>query len=158
MYGVEMDVSDEAMSPDFCVEFGKAKIEREGSDVTIVALSKMVGHALESAEELEKEHGISAEVINLRSVRPLDRDAIIASVKKTNRMVTVESGWPHFGVGSELCAVVMESEAFDYLDAPVERVTGVDIPMPYAKGLEDAALPQNHNIVSAAKKACFRQL
>jgi pyruvate dehydrogenase E1 component beta subunit len=158
MYGVEMEVSDEAMDPDFCVPFGKAKIEREGTDVTIVALSKMVGHALEAAEELQKEHGISAEVLNLRSVRPLDRDAIVASVKKTNRMVTVESGWPHFGVGSELCATVMETEAFDWLDAPVERVTGVDIPMPYAKGLEDAALPQNHNIVAAAKKACFRQM
>lgn len=157
MYGVEMELSAEVMDPDYCTPFGKAKVEREGTDVTLVALSKMVGNALDAADILEKE-GISAEVINLRCVRPLDRESVIQSVKKTNRMVSIESGWPHFGVGSELCAVVMESEAFDYLDAPVERVTGVDIPMPYAKSLEDASIPQTHNIVSAAKKACYRQM
>jgi len=129
LYGVTFPVSAEVMSDEFLIPIGKAKIEREGSDVTIVAHSKMVTHSLEAAEELSKE-GIKAEVINLRSIRPLDIDTIKASVKKTNRLVIVEGGFPMFGVGSEICAQIVESEAFDYLDAPVERVTGADVPTP----------------------------
>ena len=113
---------------------------RPGTDVTLVSFSKMVGFCKEAAEELAKE-GISAEVVNLRSLRPLDRDAIAASARKTNRVVVVEEGWPQAGVGAEISAMVNE-DAFDYLDAPVERITGVDIPMPYAANLEKLALPQ----------------
>ena len=155
MYGVEMDVSAEAMDKDFVIPFGKAKIEREGADVTITAFSRAVGNALEAAKQLEAK-GISAEIINLRSIRPLDRDTIIESVKKTTRLVTVEEGWPQCGIGAEIAAVVAESDAFDYLDAPPERVTGVDVPMPYAANLEKSALPQVENIVSAAERACYR--
>ena len=129
LYGVTFPMTTEAMSDEFLIPIGKAKVEREGSDVTIVAHSKMVTHSLEAAEELAKE-GIKAEVINLRSIRPLDIDTIKASVKKTNRLVIVEGGFPMFGVGSEICAQIVESEAFDYLDAPVERVTGADVPTP----------------------------
>ena len=111
---------------------GKAHIEREGTDVTLVTFSKMVGYCLDAAEELAAQGRLSAEVLNFRSLRPLDRDAIINSVKKTNRLVAVEEGWPQCGIAAEICAVVMESDAFDYLDAPVERVTGADVPMAYA--------------------------
>jgi len=157
MYGVSFPMSDAAMRDDFTVPIGEAKIEREGTDVTIVTFAKMVGHSLEVAEDLAKE-GLSVEVINLRTIRPLDRETIIKSVKKTNRLVTVETGWPQCGIGSELCAIMMESEAFDYLDAPVERLTGVDVPMPYAHHLEEAALPQNQNIYNACRRACNRKL
>lgn len=129
LYGVSFPMSTEAMSDEFLLPIGKAKVEREGSDVTIVAHSKMVTHSLEAADELAKE-GIKAEVINLRSIRPLDIDTIKASVKKTNRLVIVEGGFPMFGVGSEICAQIIESDAFDFLDAPVERVTGADVPTP----------------------------
>lgn len=155
MYGQTFTVSEEVMKDDFVIPIGKAKIEKEGSDVTIVAHSRAVGFSLEAAAELAKE-GIQAEVINLRSIRPLDIDTIIASVKKTNRILSVEGGWPMFGVGSEIAAQIMESEAFKYLDAPLVRVTGADIPMPYAKTLEDASLPQVHQIVKMAKKVCYK--
>jgi len=122
-YGVSFPVSQEVMSPDFVLPIGKAKIVREGKDVTIVAHSRSVNFCLEAAEKLHSEEGISVEIINLRSIRPLDVDTIVNSVKKTNHLVTVESGYPQFGVGSEICALAMETEAFDYLDAPVERVT-----------------------------------
>jgi len=112
MYGQSFPMSAAAMKDDFVLEIGKAKIEREGSDVTIVGHSRMVGLSLEAADALAKE-GIKAEVINMRSIRPLDIDTIIASVKKTNRLVTVEGGFPAYGVGSEICAQIMESEAFD---------------------------------------------
>ena len=134
MYGVSFPMSPASLSPDFTVPFGKAKIERAGTDVTIVAFSRMVGVALEAAAELSSKHGISAEVVNLRCLRPLDRDSLVTSVKKTGRLVTVEEGWPQCGVGAELGAIVYE-EAFDWLDAPVERVSGVDVPMPYASEL-----------------------
>ena len=123
-----------------------------GSDVTIVSHSRPVGFALDAAKELAK-LGVKAEVINLRSIRPLDMPTIIKSVKKTNRLVTVEGGWPMFGVGSEIAAQILESEAFDHLDAPVLRVTGADIPMPYAQNLEALALPSVDNIVNAVKKS-----
>jgi pyruvate dehydrogenase E1 component beta subunit len=139
---------------DFVLPIGKAKIERPGKHVTIVAFSIMVGHALKAAETLAAE-GIEAEVINLRSIRPLDTETIVQSVKKTNRLVSVEEGWPFAGIGSELAAQMME-HAFDYLDAPVQRVAGVDVPLPYAANLEKLALPHPENIVAAAKAALYR--
>lgn len=157
MYGVTFDVPDHVLDKDFVLPIGKAKIEREGSDVTITAHAKMVGFSLQAADILKKEHGINAEVINLRTIRPLDRPAIIKSVKKTNRIVNVEEGWPMCGIGSEIAALMMESEAFDYLDAPLERVTGADVPMPYAVSIERQAVPQVENIVSATLKACYRK-
>jgi len=155
MYGQSFPMSAAAMKDDFVLEIGKAKIEREGSDVTIVGHSRMVGLSLEAADALAKE-GIKAEVINMRSIRPLDIDTIIASVKKTNRLVTVEGGFPAYGVGSEICAQIMESEAFDYLDAPVERVTGADIPTPYAANLEALAFPDASIIEKVAKRVLNR--
>ncbi|ESK96092.1 pyruvate dehydrogenase e1 beta subunit [Moniliophthora roreri MCA 2997] len=155
MYGVSFPMSAEAMSDNFLLPIGKAKVEREGSDVTIVAHSKMVTHSMEAADALAKE-GIKAEVINLRSIRPLDIDTIKKSVKKTNRLLIVEGGFPAFGVGSEICAQIVESEAFDYLDAPVERVTGADVPTPYATNLEVYAFPDTPLIVKVAKRALYR--
>ncbi|MDA0663669.1 MAG: pyruvate dehydrogenase complex E1 component subunit beta [Proteobacteria bacterium] len=151
LYGESFDVPDD---PDFIVPIGKAKILRKGDDVTITAHSLMVGKALKAAEALAEE-GISAEVIDLRTIRPLDTETILQSVKKTNRIVSVEEGWPFAGIGSEISAVVME-QAFDWLDAPVGRVAGLDVPMPYAANLEKLALPQVETIVEAAKAACYR--
>jgi pyruvate dehydrogenase E1 component beta subunit len=150
MYGRSFEVPDD---PDFTVPIGKAKVEREGTDVTITAFSIMVGVALEAAEKLAEE-GISAEVINLRSLRPLDTETIANSIKKTNRCVSVEEGWPVAGMGSEIAAITME-HAFDYLDAPVTRVCGEDVPMPYAKNLEAAALPNVDKVVAAVKSVCY---
>lgn len=141
MYGVEFDTNPTIMDKDFLIPIGKAKVERVGKDVTIVAVSKMVGHSLKAAEELKEKHGIDAEVINLRSIRPLDRHAIIESIKKTNRIVTVEEGWPQSGIGAEIAGLVMETEAFDYLDAPLERITGLDVPTPYSINLEQKCFP-----------------
>ena len=151
LYGQQFDVPDD---PDFILPIGKAKVERVGKDVTIVAFSIMVGKALVAAEELAKQ-GIDAEVINLRSIRPFDTETIVASVKKTNRLVSVEEGWPFAGIGSELAALMME-HAFDYLDAPVKRVHGLDLPLPYAANLEKMSLPQSDNIVEAARAVCYR--
>jgi len=155
LYGHSFSVSQEALSEDFLIPIGKAKIERPGKDVTIVAHSMGVALGLEAAESLAKE-GIEAEVINLRSIRPLDIDAIVESVKKTNRLVTVEGGFPAFGLGSEICAQVMETEAFDYLDAPVERVTGADVPTPYAYNLETLSFATPEIVVKATKRALYR--
>ncbi len=152
LYGQSFDVPDD---DDHIVPIGKANIVRAGSDVTITAFSIMVGKALEAAEELAAE-GIDAEVIDLRSLRPLDSAAIITSVQKTNRMVSCEEGFPFAGIGAELAAQVNE-QAFDYLDAPVMRVTGKDVPMPYAENLEKLALPQIHDIVDAARQVCYRK-
>ncbi|XP_048318896.1 pyruvate dehydrogenase E1 component subunit beta-1, mitochondrial isoform X1 [Ziziphus jujuba] len=154
LYGESFPVSAEVLDSSFCLPIGKAKIEREGKDVTITAFSKMVGYAIKAAEILAKE-GISAEVINLRSIRPLDRATINASVRKTNRLVTVEEGFPQHGVGAEICTSVIE-DSFGYLDAPVERIAGADVPMPYAANLERLAVPQIEDIVRAAKRACYR--
>jgi len=156
MYGITMDVSDEALDPNFVIPIGKAKIEREGNHVTIVAHSKAVGTALDAAQELEG-IGINAEVVNLRSIRPLDEATIVQSVMKTNHLIAVEQGWPGFGVAAEVIARVMESQAFNYLDAPAIRVTGADVPMPYTKSLELDAVPQAHNIVGAVKKVLHVQ-
>jgi len=139
---------------DHVVPIGRARIARTGRDVTITAFSLMVGHALKAAEELAAE-GIEAEVIDLRTIRPLDTETIVESVKRTNRLVTVEEGWPFAGIGSELAAVMME-QAFDWLDAPVARVAGVDVPLPYAANLEKLALPHPEQIVAAARQACYR--
>ena len=141
-------------SDDYVIPIGRAKIERSGSDVTIVAFSIMVGKALKAAEELA-EQGIDAEVINLRTIRPLDRHTILESVKKTNRIVVAEEGWPFAGIGSEIAALIGE-HAFDYLDAPLARVCAKDVPLPYAANLEALALPQSQHIVEAAKKVCYQ--
>ncbi|GLH06836.1 Uncharacterized protein GBIM_12288 [Gryllus bimaculatus] len=151
LYGANFPVSDEVLSKDFVVPIGKAKIERVGSHITFVAYSRAVEFALEAADALAKE-GIEAEVINLRSLRPLDEETIITSVMKTNYLVTVEQGWPQSGIGAEICARIMESEAFFHLDSPVVRVSGIDIPMPYTRTLEAYALPQTPDIILAAKK------
>lgn len=151
LYGQSFDVPD---SDDWVVPIGKAKIVRPGTDVTITAFSIMVGKALEAADKLAEE-GISAEVIDLRTIRPLDTATIVESVKKTNRLVSVEEGWAFAGIGSEMAALMME-QAFDWLDAPVARVAGKDIPLPYAANLEKLALPQSHDIVDAAKAVCYR--
>ena len=136
--------------PDFILPIGKAKIEREGDQVTIVAFSMMVDVAMKAAEALA-EQGISAEVINLRTIRPLDVETIVASVKKTNRVVSVEEGWPFAGIGAEIAMTVTE-HCFDWLDAPPMRVSGLDVPMPYAANLEKLALPQPGWVVDAVKK------
>ncbi|MBX7200448.1 MAG: pyruvate dehydrogenase complex E1 component subunit beta [Rhodospirillaceae bacterium] len=151
LYGQSFQVPE---NDDFVLPIGKAKVEKSGSHVTIVAFSIMVGKALKAAEALAAE-GIDAEVINLRSIRPLDIDTIIASVQKTNRLVTCEEGWAFSGIGSEIAALIME-QAFDHLDAPVARVAGKDVPMPYAANLETLALPQVADIVEAAKSVCYR--
>jgi len=151
MYGKEFECPTD---PEYVVPIGRAKIEREGTDVTLVGASIMVGKAMEAAEILAEE-GINAEVVNLRSIRPMDRYTIIESVKKTNRIVTCEEGFPQHGVGAEIAALVGEY-AFDYLDAPLERVTAKDVPLPYAANLEQLALPQVADIVAAAKRACYK--
>jgi len=151
MYGQSFQVPDD---PDFTVPIGKAKVERAGRHVTITAFSVMVGKALAAADELAKE-GIEAEVINLRTIRPLDVETIAASVRKTNRLVSVEEGWPFAGIGSELAAQMME-QCFDHLDAPVKRVCGLDIPLPYAANLEKLSLPQAPDIAAAAKAVLYR--
>jgi len=151
MYGITFDIDDSTLSKDFLIPIGKAKIERAGDRITLVSHSKPVGLCLEAAEQLAKE-GINCEVINLRSLRPLDEETIINSVMKTNHLVTVEGGWPQSGIGSEICARIMESPAFDYLDAPVVRVTGADVPMPYAETLEKQALPQVNDVILSVKK------
>ena len=138
------------------IRFGKAAIRREGDDVTIVGISRMAETAMKAAEQLASEHEIEAEVIDPRTLRPLDLDTILESVRKTNRCVVVEEGWPHGGVGANLAALVQE-QAFDHLDAPVGRVTGADVPMPYSKPLEQAAMPHPEHIVQAAI-ATFRDL
>ena len=151
LYGQTFEVP---VDPDFTVPIGKAKVLRQGTDVTIVAFSIMVGRALAAAEELAK-LGIEAEVIDLRTLRPLDTATIVESVKKTSRIVACEEGWPFAGIGSELAALMME-QAFDWLDAPLVRVHGADVPMPYAANLEKLALPQAANIVAPAWAACNR--
>ena len=131
------------------IRFGEAAVRREGNDVTIIGISRMAETALKGAEELAAEHGIDAEVIDPRTLRPLDLDTILESVRKTNRAVIVEEGWPHGGVGANMAALIQE-QAFDWLDAPVARVAGGDVPMPYSKPLEQAAFPHEEHVVRAA--------
>jgi pyruvate/2-oxoglutarate/acetoin dehydrogenase E1 component len=144
LYGVRGEVPDDEHH---LVHFGQARVAREGSDVTVVGVSRMALTAERAAETLASEHGVQAEVIDPRTLRPLDLDTILASVRKTNRCVIVEEGWPHGGVGANLAALISE-QAFDDLDAPVQRVTGADVPMPYSKPLEDIAYPHVPQIVA----------
>ena len=140
---------------DFVLPIGKARVVRAGKDVTLVAYSICVGMIMEAAEALAKE-GIEAELIDLRTLRPLDTATVIESVKKTNRIVTVEQGWPICSIGSEIAAQVVD-QAFDYLDAPPTRVTGKDVPMPYAANLEKLALPHVDDVIAAAKAVLYRE-
>jgi pyruvate dehydrogenase E1 component beta subunit len=152
LYGQRGDVPDE----EHVLRFGQAAIRREGADVTIVGISRMALTAQRAAEELAAEHEVDAEVIDPRTLRPLDLDTILASVRKTNRCVVVEEGWPHGGVGANLAALVQE-QAFDHLDAPVGRVTGADLPMPYSKPLEEIAYPHEPQVLQAVL-ATFRDV
>jgi pyruvate dehydrogenase E1 component subunit beta len=151
LYGRSFEVP---VLDDHVVPIGRARIARPGSDVTVLAFSICVGHALEAAEALAGE-GIDAEVVDLRSLRPLDVETVIGSVTKTNRCVTVEEGWPAAGIGAELAALIMQ-HAFDELDAPVLRVASEDVPLPYAANLERLALPNAEKIVAAVKQVCYR--
>jgi pyruvate dehydrogenase E1 component beta subunit len=151
LYNVKGEVPDD---PDFVVPLGVADVKQEGDDVTILTHGKMVHVALQAARKLEKD-GVAAEVVDLRTLRPLDVDAIVASVKKTNRAVYVEEGWAYAGVGAQIVATVQE-EAFDWLDAPLLRVTQADVPMPYAKNLEQLAKPSVDRVTAACKKVLYR--
>jgi pyruvate dehydrogenase E1 component beta subunit len=153
LYGAKGEVPDDS---EHLVPFGQAEIRRRGEDVTIVGISRMVSTALKAAEELASEHEIEAEVIDPRTLRPLDLDTILDSVRRTNRVVIVEEGWPHGGVGANLAALIQE-QAFDFLDAPVGRVAGADVPMPYSKPLEQIAFPHEPQIVHAVL-ATFRDV
>jgi pyruvate dehydrogenase E1 component beta subunit len=146
---------EEEYDDDHVVEIGKAKILREGFDITIIAFSLVVKYALEAAEELEK-IGISAEVIDLRTIRPIDRETIVNSVKKTSRCITVEEGFPFASVGSEIASILID-EAFDYLDAPIKKLASVDGPLPYAANLERLALPKTNDIIKVAKELCNKE-
>ncbi len=146
LYGARGEVPDD---DDHVVDFGKAVVRREGTDVTIVAILRMAHIAEQAAQTLANDHGIEAEVIDPRTLRPLDLDTILDSVRKTNRCVVAEEGWPHGGVGANISALVTE-QAFDHLDAPIQRVTGADVPMPYSKRLEQSAIPHAEHVVSAA--------
>lgn len=144
-------MSEAAQKDDFVIPLGKAKIERPGKDVTIVSLSRSVGLSMAAASKLKAKYGVEAEVINLRSVKPLDVETIIKSVKKTGHLMAVESGFPMYGVGSEILALAMEY-GFDYLQAPALRVTGAEVPTPYAQGLEELSFPQEDTITAQAAK------
>jgi pyruvate dehydrogenase E1 component beta subunit len=152
LYGQSFEVPK---LPDFILPIGKARVAREGKDATIVSYSRGMAYALDAAKRLAEE-GIEAEVIDLRTLRPLDSDTVIASVKKTNRIVTVEEGWPIGSIGTEICARVA-ADAFDYLDAPPVKITGADVPMPYAANLERLALPSVDQVVTAVKSVCYRE-
>jgi pyruvate dehydrogenase E1 component beta subunit len=152
LYSVKADVP---VSDDYILPIGRAKILRAGSDVTLVSHSRSLEACLEAAASLSAE-GVDCEVIDLRSLRPLDTATVIASVQKTNRLVTVEEGWPVAGIGAEISAAV-QSEAFDYLDAPITRVTGLDVPLPYADNLEKMALPSTDKVIQAINSVCYRQ-
>ncbi|MGI8569162.1 MAG: pyruvate dehydrogenase complex E1 component subunit beta [Methylocella sp.] len=151
LYGHKFEVP---AGDDFLVPIGKARIARAGKDVTLVSFGIGMDYALKAADELERE-GVSAEAIDLRTIRPMDSETIIQSVKKTGRCITVEEGWPQSGVGAEIMAKIME-DAFDYLDAPVMRICGKDVPMPYAANLEKLALPNVKEVVQAAKAVLYR--
>ncbi len=146
LYGARGEVSENG---DEVLRFGEAAVRREGSDVTIIGILKMAQVAEQAAKQLSSEHDVEAEVIDPRTLRPLDLDTILESVRKTNRVVVVEEGWPHGGVGANLAALIQE-QAFDHLDAPIERVTGADVPMPYSKRLEQAAIPHEEHVIRAA--------
>lgn len=148
LYGLKGEVPE----GDHIQRFGEAAIRREGGDVTIIGILKMAHVAAGAAEELSEKHGVEAEVIDPRTLRPLDLDTILESVRKTNRAVIVEEGWPHGGVGANLSTLITE-QAFDYLDAPVQRVTGADVHMPYSRRMEQAAMPHEENVIQAVLAA-----
>jgi pyruvate dehydrogenase E1 component beta subunit len=150
LYGTKGEVEE----GDNAVEFGKARIAREGSDVTLIAYGRQVNLCMRAADTLEEEDGVSAEVIDLRSIRPFDEDTLVESVEKTHRAVTVQEQWRWFGVASEVAAIIQE-RAFDYLDAPVERVSGAEVPAPYARNLELAAFPSEKQVTNAARRALY---
>jgi pyruvate dehydrogenase E1 component beta subunit len=152
LYGQSFQVPKHA---DFVLPIGKARIAREGSDITLVSYSRGLAYTLDAAEQLAMQ-GIEAEVIDLRTLRPLDIETVVTSVKKTNRIVTVEEGWPICSIGSEICATVA-AKAFDYLDAPPTKITGADVPMPYAANLEKLALPSVDQVIAAAKAVCYQK-
>jgi pyruvate dehydrogenase E1 component beta subunit len=147
LYSVKGEVPDEGV--EYTVPLNRGEVRREGGDITIVTFSRMVHISLQAAEELAKE-GIEAEVVDIRSIRPVDLDLILDSVRKTNRVVVAEEGWKYFGTGQGLAALIYE-HAFDYLDAPIQHVTGKDVPMPYSKNLERAALPARADVIAAVK-------
>jgi pyruvate dehydrogenase E1 component beta subunit len=151
LYGMKGEVPDD---PDFTVPFGKSRVAREGRDVTIVSYSRMLQLSLVVADKLSKEEGIECEVIDLRSLRPLDMDPVFASVEKTHRAVVVQEQWKPYGAAAEISAQIMEA-MFDELDAPVARVTGEDVPMPYARNLELLATPHEPEIIHAVKKVMY---
>lgn len=151
MYGQVFPMSEAAQKDDFVIPIGKAKVERAGKDLTIVTMSRCVGQSIVAAEALKKKYGVEVEVLNLRSIKPIDLDAIIASIKKTHRLMTVESGFPAYGVGAEIVALAVEY-GFDYLDAPPQRVTGADVPTPYAQKLEEMSFPTEALIENHAAK------
>jgi pyruvate dehydrogenase E1 component beta subunit len=144
LYGIRGEVPE----GDEVLNFGEAAVRREGTDVTVVGILRMAHIAEQAAKTLANDHGIETELIDPRTLRPLDLDTILESVRKTNRLVIVEEGWPHGGVGANIAALVQE-QAFDHLDAPIQRVTGADVPMPYSKRLEQSAIPHAENVVSA---------
>ncbi|BBL79679.1 pyruvate dehydrogenase subunit beta [Rubrobacter xylanophilus] len=152
LYGTRGEVED----GDNAVPFGKARVAREGSDVTLIAYGRQVNLCLRAADTLEEEDGVSAEVIDLRSLRPFDEDAIVESVKKTHRAVAVQEQWRWFGVASEVAAIIQD-KAFDYLDAPVERVSGAEVPAPYARNLELAAFPSERAVANAARRVLYME-
>jgi pyruvate dehydrogenase E1 component beta subunit len=151
MYGQSFPMSEAAQKDDFVLPFGKAKIERAGKDLTIVTMSRCVGQSLVAAEALKKNYGVEAEVVNLRSIKPLDVETIIQSIKKTHHLMVVDSGFPMFGVAAEILALSMEY-GFDYLDAPAQRVTGAEVPTPYAQKLEEMSFPTEPLIEAQAAK------
>ncbi len=150
LYGTKGEVEE----GDNAIPFGKARIAREGSDVTLIAYGRQVNLCLRAAETLEEEDGVSAEVIDVRSIRPFDEETIVQSVQKTHRAVTVQEQWRWFGVASEVAAIIQEG-AFDYLDAPVQRVSGAEVPAPYARNLELAAFPSEKQVTNAARRALY---
>ncbi|KAM3718730.1 Pyruvate dehydrogenase E1 component subunit beta [Dirofilaria immitis] len=152
LYSETFPMSDEALKNDFMVPIGKAKIEREGTDITLISYSIGMVATLKAAEQLAKE-GISAEVINLRSLRPFDFETVKKSVMKTHHVVTVDNGWPFCCIGSEICMQLNESDAYDALNGPVYRVTGTDVPMPFSESLEAAAQPQPADVIKMAKRS-----
>jgi len=147
LYGARGEVPENGDAP--LLRFGEAAVRREGSDVTIIGILKMAQVAENAAKQLSSEDGVEAEVIDPRTLRPLDLNTILESVRKTNRVVVVEEGWPHGGFGANVAALIQE-QAFDYLDAPIQRVTGADVPMPYSKRLEQAAIPHEEHVIKAA--------
>lgn len=152
LYGQSFPMSEEALSPDFTIPIGKAQVLREGKDMTIISHTRNLNFALEAADAVKEKYGLDVEIINLRSIKPLDLETIFKSIIKTGHAITVEAGFPAFSVGSEICAQVMESEAFDYLDAPIERITGCEVPTPYAKTLEDFAFPDTPTVIRGIEK------